>query len=568
MKSRLVMAVVIAICITAPGTASASAAGAPLFRYSIESSPDFSDLTRTAQRNGYVVLQAWRLDEMRAIKAANPNTKVLVYKNLSFCSKTASPSGLTSTGVSCEQAELDPSWFLLNSSGQRFTSWGYHWLWAMDVGNADYQRAWADRVVAEVNRNGWDGVLLDDVNPTMKYHYKVGSVAKYPSDAAYSAATRSALAHIGPRISGAGKLAIANNAAWVEYYSTGVDWLQFLDGAMDEMWLKWSSATGEGYRGETQWTTQLNELKETERQGKIFVARTQSANTDAAAARYGYATLLLGTRGRAAFSFGDSSVETPLFPEYSLPIGDATGPEERLSSGVHRRVFTSGLVLVNPTSATRSVALGGTHSGSGLSGVSSVTMPPRTGLVLTRDGAAPASPRPAPTPGRANPKPKPPRSLLVASTAAPERGSVSLTWSRAPRAWRYEVRRSGRRIGTTRKRSFVDRDVVVGRRYRYRVVAIGRRGRRSLPSRAVRVRVRAGRLGAAIRSAHPRSWRKAQVLRLVRASGARRWRTTAQLRNPVRGASIRVKGHRPVFRVVARGKRGALSARVSVRRGA
>jgi len=34
-------------------------------------------------------------------------------------------------------------------------------------------------VVSEVVRNGWDGVLLDDVNPTMKYHYNATSVAKW-----------------------------------------------------------------------------------------------------------------------------------------------------------------------------------------------------------------------------------------------------------------------------------------------------------------------------------------------------------------------------------------------------
>ena len=247
-------------------------------------------------------------------------------------------------------------------------------------------------------------MLLDDVNPTMKYHYNATSVAKYPSDAAYSAATRSALAYIGPRIQGAGRLAIANNAAWVEYYSTGVDWLRFLSGQMDEMFLKWGGAAGESYRGEAQWKTQLNELKETERQGKIFIGKTQSVNTDQAAARYGYATMLLGRESRAAYLFGDSTAETPLFPEYSLPIGIPVAPEERLATGVHRRAFSAGLVLVNPTAGTQSVSLGGSYSGSGVSGVSSVAMTPHTGLVLTKDGAPAPEPTPEPTP---DPEPAP-----------------------------------------------------------------------------------------------------------------------------------------------------------------
>lgn len=559
MKSRLALAFAVATALTALAAPAAAAAPAPLFRYSIDPSPDFSDLTRTANRNAYVVLQAWRLDELRSIKAANPETKVLVYKNLSFAAKGYGPGGLSSTGVSYDEASQQPGWLLKNTSGRPFTSVGYDWLYAADVGDPGYQSRWADNVMSEVLRHGWDGVFLDDVNATMKYHYDVSSVAKYPSDAAYAAATRSALAHIGPRIRGAGKLAIANNASWVEYFDTGAGWLQFLSGVMDEMFLKYATHAGEGYRDEAQWRTQLEEVKETERQGKIFIGKTQSSNADRAAARYGYATLLLGTEGRAAYSFGDHTVETPLFPEYFLSIGQPTGPERRLDSGVHRRMFSSGQVLVNPTSSAHRVPLGGSYSGSGLEGVSSVTMEPRSGLVLEEDGGDAARP----------PGPRPPHSLLGATAAAPRTGSVTLTWTRSRGARRYLVRRGGRRIGATRKRFFVDRRVKVGRRYRYRIVAVGRHGRRSLPSRAVRVRVRSGRVGAAIRTARPRAWRRARVLRLVRARRGRVWRQAGQLRNPARGASMRVRRHRrAVFRVVARGAGEALSARVSVRRGA
>ena len=51
---------------------------------------------------------------------------------------------------------------------------------------------------------------MDDTNPTMSYHYDVARVAKYPTDAAYQAATRSALAAIGARFRAAGKLVIPN----------------------------------------------------------------------------------------------------------------------------------------------------------------------------------------------------------------------------------------------------------------------------------------------------------------------------------------------------------------------
>ena len=59
--------------------------------------------------------------------------------------------------------------------------------------------------------------------------------AKYPSDTAYSAAMRSALAGITPSIRASGKIAVANIGSWSEYSATGNSWLPFLDGGMDEL---------------------------------------------------------------------------------------------------------------------------------------------------------------------------------------------------------------------------------------------------------------------------------------------------------------------------------------------
>jgi hypothetical protein len=183
-----------------PGLAHATGTVGHL-RIAIDSAATFQSYTQSAARHRYVILQAWQQDRMRALKAADPQVKVLVYKNLSFSTPSTSTSGYVSTGVRYGEADVQhPDWFLLNTAGQRFTSSSYNSLWAMDVGNAGYQQRWADNVVSELNSQGGDGVFLDDTNPTMKYHYTVSAVAKYPSDAAYSAATRSALARIGPQL--------------------------------------------------------------------------------------------------------------------------------------------------------------------------------------------------------------------------------------------------------------------------------------------------------------------------------------------------------------------------------
>jgi hypothetical protein len=482
-------------------------------RLAIDSAATFPSYTQSATRHRYAILHAWQQDRMRALKAADPNIKVLVYKNLSFSIQSTS-AGYASTGVRYGEADAGHSdWFLLNTSGQRFTSRGYTYLWAMDVGNASYQQRWADNVVSELKSQGWDGVFLDDTNPTMKYHYTVSAVAKYPSDAAYSAATRSALAKIGPQVRGAGKLAISNIGDWKVYYSTGLDWLQFLDGAMEEMFLKWGNATGEGYMP-WMWSTQLNQIKESERRGKIFLGVTHSTTTDAQAARYGYATMLLGSNGRGQFALAHDYTSETWFPEYDYVLGQPVGAEVAEASGVHRRVFENGLVLVNPTAATQVVNFGGSYNGSGLSSATGASMPPNTGLILTRAVTAPTptptpaptptptpepTPTPTPTPEPTPTEPPPPEPVkpgrrkgqqpkLAVSARLTRAGRVLLRWSRTPsRAWRFKVIRNGRPVGVTRSLRLTDTRRSRPER-RYRVVAMARDGQIVARSRPVAVR--------------------------------------------------------------------------------
>ncbi|HEX3239261.1 MAG TPA: putative glycoside hydrolase [Solirubrobacterales bacterium] len=371
---------------------------------------------RTAARNEYVILQAWETGKLKSLKAADPKVKVLVYKNLGFSAQLPSNHvGPSPSGV--DYASAPASWFLEDrSSGQPFTSWGYEWLWAMDIGNADYQRAWADNVIAEMNREGWDGVFLDDANATMKYHHAVDQVAEYPSDATYSAAMGSALAYIGPKIRAAGKLAIPNFAAWVEEPVVYNSWLQYVDGAVDEMFVKWSREAGVGYRDEAQWNLQLTEAKFAADQDKVFIAYTQGAPGETQAARLGFATVLLASEGKASYAFTPEYANETWLAEYDYDLGEPLSEESADANGVHSRPFQRGLVLVNPTGESQQVSFGGVYSGSGLTNATGTTMAPRTGLVLL-DPNAPPPPTPQPEP---EPEPEPEPGPEPAPTPPPE----------------------------------------------------------------------------------------------------------------------------------------------------
>jgi hypothetical protein len=159
---------------------------------------------------------------------------------------------------------------------------------------------------------------------------------------------------------------------------------------MDEMFVKWGTTAGSGYADPTRWSTQLDSLKYAQQRGKDFLAITHSASGDAAAARYGWATVLLGAQGDADYAMAPDYTTEPWFPEYEYEIGEPSGPESTDPSGVHRRVFTKGIVVVNPTSSKLTASLNGTYSGSELGQVSRVTLAPHSGYVLTGSASSPS----------------------------------------------------------------------------------------------------------------------------------------------------------------------------------
>jgi hypothetical protein len=341
--------------------------------------------TQTAQRNSYVVLQAWEVQRAAQLKAANPNLSILVYQNLSAMASTTGPDGQASTGVSYAEANTaHPEWFLKDTEGHRIAEQGYPWLWMADIGNPGYQQAWTANVLHILQTGPWDGVLMDDTNTTARYHVDPSKIAKYPTDAAYQQAVRSMLAYAGPRITGAGELAIPNMGSWQEYPEVVKEWLQFVSGGMDEMFVKWSSVPGEGYRGPRAWQTQVEEIETTTSMGRRFLAVTQAEPGDRQAVRFGWASVLLGAGGHTAFFAADAYTGDTWSSEYEVPLGEPTDSAYPIGNGVWARAFTNGLVLVNPTSTAQGVSFGGLYSGSGLTGADEATLEPHGALILTR----------------------------------------------------------------------------------------------------------------------------------------------------------------------------------------
>ena len=201
----------------------------------------------------------------------------------------------------------------------------------------------------------------------MKYHYAVDQVAKYPSDAAYSGRHRlCAVASSARACAPPASSSIPNFGGW-SGYRTAVDaWLPYVSGGMEEQFGKWGTRPGVGYVTGNGWERQLGALKATQAAGKLFVAISHSQANDAAAARYGWATTLLGSRGNDRLRAGRRLHERDLVPRVRLRPRRCHGRGGQASQRRAPPQVPARPRAGQPDRRAGRVSFGGTYSGSGL----------------------------------------------------------------------------------------------------------------------------------------------------------------------------------------------------------
>jgi hypothetical protein len=274
----------------------------------------------------------------------------------------------------------------------------------MDVGNPGYQARWLSNVLADLRSGGWDGVMLDDTNADMGWHLHGRTIARYPTSASWRVATRSMLANVGPALRGAGFLAIPNlSTPWASDYdaqATWSDWIQFTSGAVQEYYSKWAS-TSSGWFAGNDWTFRQRFQTLTEQAGKIFLGVTYAPKGDERSMAWARANFLLfdepANGGALIFEATDPEAQDPYSSSWTADIGAPVGARFQVGSA-WRRNFTGGTVVVNPTSSTVTVNLGGSYVTLGGSTTSSVMLGPTSGAILRLTGGTPAPPPPPVTP--------------------------------------------------------------------------------------------------------------------------------------------------------------------------
>lgn len=376
----------IALTPSRPANASPSTvAGIAVVSYGHLSS--FSNLDQYA----YVVGSAWSSGDVATLESV-PG------KGLAYFSGTDVNTNY-STGVPYSQAAAND--WLLSCGASLCVNQGYPSNYIGDLGSTGYQQAFVANVESYLAaRPGIDGIFIDDVTYGPKA--LIGAYpTKYPSTSAWAAAQVSFVKAVYTALHAKGYYLALNADGYIPGDANSDDgtntvtwWKQlgpYADGLMNEYYDETSSSTGQlrvmGTAWYQHWDGWGRLIGTAQSMGDDFLGLTKQTCTDTAAMTYGKASFLLewnGGSGAFMFTCGTSD---PANPAWTTSIGQPLGSRMQVGVG-WMRFYSGGVALVNPSpTSSETFSLGASYVTPSGASVSSVTLQPGTGMVLT--GGAP-----------------------------------------------------------------------------------------------------------------------------------------------------------------------------------
>src|SRR5579871_2038092 len=319
-----------------------------------------------------------------AMKKANPKLKIFLYMNATFA-QSYQPPGATG---------FDPTWYEKDASGKyvRNPGSGNYLMDPTNVGWIQHDAAWCKQQLS-----GYDGCYLDALGLAPLLN---GYLSGMPiNNATHKPWTKpdwlKATAHLAAQVrSMVTPLPVYGNGLTngTFFYQPGAPTKQIvdgLDGGIAEEWLRLSMAPVNSYPTVTVWKQNVNMIVAVEAEAKplLVVTKLWAAATTAqqnAWLQYSLATFLMGTQGRSAFFFSPSShaSRTGTFSLFNTGVGSPTA-SYAFVGGVYQRSFSNGLVLVNPSGGSVTVNLGRAYYTTTRQKVTSLTMTPNSGALLT-----------------------------------------------------------------------------------------------------------------------------------------------------------------------------------------
>jgi hypothetical protein len=280
-----------------------------------------------------VVCQWWDTERMEA--ALTVGAKVLIYQNMTRAHEPGK-DGLYSTGLTLAEAEA-----LEATSETEDPDAGIICF----PGKAGYKELWAEKAIARAEEVEADGIFCDDMNLT-----GVGG--------SWNQEMEEMNAYVGPAISTAGLLGIANMAGCIgqRNLESPLGWVEeqfaYFDGGLDEFFVTFpGGSTMSDHRIEEAMAV----MHRQQQAGKLYLADTNGSETQQ---RFAIGLCLINTLAGVHF-FGVPAESPPNYGKQSwtedeedaLALGPPTGEPQKTETG-YTRQFENGLVTVNIAAKT------------------------------------------------------------------------------------------------------------------------------------------------------------------------------------------------------------------------
>jgi Hypothetical glycosyl hydrolase family 15 len=317
------------------------------------------------------------------MKAANPNLKLLVYLNGTYAQQN-------------QGSAFPDAWYSHTAGGAKITS-GAYGNYLMNPAS----QGWIDTVVQTCIQfkadSGYDGCLLDmlGTGPLMP-GYDTGlpvnpATGSVWTDSQWLAATSHLAATVRSAIAPA---VLAGNGIQNgnSYFRSGAPSSQLFNGVdigMAETWIRAAHQGISSWPTEANWKSNVDTIANAGAHGNSIVAITKcwATGTDAQKEqwhRFALASFLLGNDGHSDFYFSYSASNDAASDNamWHVALGQPLGAYANVG-GVYLRDFAAGKVLVNPTAASVFIPLGGAYVDLDGNLVTSITLAPHTGQILT-----------------------------------------------------------------------------------------------------------------------------------------------------------------------------------------
>jgi len=260
-------------------------------------------------------------------------------------------------GDFCFISQNHPDWFLLDQYGGRITVTSGGKYYRMDPANAGWREFFVTRVIESQQRYGWSAVFLDNVEGSLSKFYGE-KPAIYPDNASYQNAIQGFLQYLDVNYSQPYGRPVFGNIVARDSDAVWFNYLQFLDGAMQERFaVGWNETS---YLSANQWNNDMSMMEQTQANGRYVILIAPGNQGDLNRQKFAFASYLLISNGKAAFRYStdDAYREVWLYDNYKVDLGSPVGPRY-LAGSVWKRDFTKGYVTVDPVNHTAVIAPSG-----------------------------------------------------------------------------------------------------------------------------------------------------------------------------------------------------------------